>query len=208
MKHIARVFQIFRAGRHTAMNGVTLDYSESDLTASANAYNHSAYSAPLVLGHPKHESTAYGRVASLFVKGGKLFAHALVDSPLVQMVREGRYRNVSASFFGPNDHSNPVRGVWSLKHVGFLGAVPPAVRGMAPLDFASGDDCLCFASDCDLEACSTHEEIYQFATPPDYQVDSAALPLYRLAKEYQRACPELTFTEAAILAGPNTNPRT
>lgn len=208
MKPIERVFQIFRSGRHTAMHGADMNFSEADIRDTAHFYSESAYSAPLVLGHPKNDAPAYGRVRSLFFKNGKLFAHAQVDSPLVQAVRDGRYRNVSASFFGPATPGNPVPGVWSLKHVGFLGATPPAVRGMDQLNFSDNDGCLCFTADCDLGACSTHEDIYRFAAPPGCQVDPATLPLYRLAEEYRRACPELSFTEAAIIAAPYVNPIT
>lgn len=53
---------IFKPGRQTAMSGVTLDFSESDLEASARAYDPAKHEAPIVIGHPKHDAPAYGWV--------------------------------------------------------------------------------------------------------------------------------------------------
>ena len=57
------------------------------------------------------------------------------------MVRAGRFKKVSASFYTPDSPHNPVPGVYYLRHVGFLGAQPPAVKGLAPVpvNFAEGD---------------------------------------------------------------------
>lgn len=38
---------IFRPGRHTAMQGQSLDFSEADLAATAAAYNPALHEAPL-----------------------------------------------------------------------------------------------------------------------------------------------------------------
>ena len=56
---------IFKPGRQTAMSGATLDFSESDLAACAQAYDPALHEAPLVIGHPKHDGPAYGWVKSL-----------------------------------------------------------------------------------------------------------------------------------------------
>ena len=191
---IERIFQIFRAGKHTDMNGITRDYSESDLKATAEAYNRNTNRAPLVLGHPKDNAPAYGHVMALIVEGGKLFARSLVDSALVQAVREGRYMNVSASFIGPSGAANPAPGIWSLRHVGFLGAVPPAVKGMDPLNFAA-EGCACFAAHCDVAAFSAMTDLYQrktfqiFKTGPGKSPNDPTLywsvsDLYEVADSY------------------------
>ncbi|MFV2030789.1 2-oxoacid:acceptor oxidoreductase, partial [Neisseria sp. S1] len=55
------------------------------------------------------------------------------------LVKAGRYKKVSASFYPPGSPSNPVPGKWYVRHVGFLGAHPPAVKGLAPINFADGE---------------------------------------------------------------------
>lgn len=129
-----RTFQIFREGSFTSMAGETFTYTAADLQDIASSYSEAAAPAPLVLGHPESNGPPYGTVKRLSVSGGALFATAQVDRTLVDLVQAGRYGKVSAAFYPPSRG----RG-WYLRHVGFLGAMPPAVKGMARLDFAEGN---------------------------------------------------------------------
>ncbi|MFV2030801.1 2-oxoacid:acceptor oxidoreductase, partial [Neisseria sp. S1] len=61
------------------------------------------------------------------------------------LVKAGRYKKVSASFYPPGSPSNPVPGKWYVRHVGFLGAHPPAVKGLAPINFADGEQFIEFS---------------------------------------------------------------
>lgn len=124
MTKMHKLFQIFKAGTHKAMSGVTLDFSERDLQMTAAAFSPASRPAPLVLGHPKDDQPAYGQVRGLFVKDGDLFAQAVVDSALETLVKTGRYRHISASFISPFASDNPTPGAYYLKHVGFLGGAP------------------------------------------------------------------------------------
>lgn len=137
---------IFRAGSHTAMQGQTISFGEADLAASAAAYDPAKHEAPIVVGHPAADAPAYGWVQSLAVDGGDLTAMPRqVDPAFAEAVKVGRYKKVSASFYPPDSPHNPVPGVYYLRHVGFLGAQPPAVKGLAPVQFADdGGDCVSF----------------------------------------------------------------
>lgn len=132
---------IFKPGRQTAMSGVTLEFSESDLEASARAYDPAKHEAPIVIGHPKHDAPAYGWVKSLVAGADGLSAlpHQ-VDADFAELVAAGRYKKISASFYLPDAPNNPVPGVYYLRHVGFLGAQPPAVKGLKPAEFADAED--------------------------------------------------------------------
>lgn len=131
---------IFRPGRHTSMQGATIDFGESDLIATANAYDPARHEAPLVIGHPRADAPAWGWVGSLTADAHGLFATPRqLDPAFTEMVRAGRFKKVSASFYTPDSPHNPVPGVYYLRHVGFLGAQPPAVKGLAPVNFAEGD---------------------------------------------------------------------
>ncbi|WP_297572590.1 peptidase [uncultured Deefgea sp.] len=131
---------IFKAGQHTAMNGVTLSFSESDLAASAAAYNPELHQAPIVVGHPSTDNPAYGWIAGLANdQDGLHAAPEQVDPAFADMVNAGRFKKISASFYLPDSPVNPVPGVYYLRHVGFLGAQAPAVKGLKAASFADSD---------------------------------------------------------------------
>ena len=129
--------QIFRVGQHTDMTGRTIAFSASDLAATAAAYDPARYEAPLVVGHPTTDDPAYGWVAALVLSGSCLEASPRqVDPAFAALVNEERFNRISASFFLPDVPSNPVPGVFYLRHVGFLGAAAPAVRGLKKPSFS------------------------------------------------------------------------
>ncbi|MDO8890228.1 MAG: hypothetical protein Q8N54_01130 [Sulfurimicrobium sp.] len=193
-----KAFQIFKSGRHTTMAGVPLDFSDEDLKMTAASYPPKGRIAPLTLGHPKNDLPVMGRVKSLFFKNGGLYAYADVYDSLVNLVREGRYKNLSAKFSPPTHPNNPVPGVYSLIHVGFLGASAPAVRGMEQPSFSDHmEGNACFSMECELGNCDTFGG---FNAPAGLTADPAGMRIYELAKTYQRAAPSLTFFEAARMA--------
>lgn len=131
---------IFRPGRHTAMSGATLEFTAEMLAATAAAYDPAKFEAPIVVGHPATDAPAYGWVARLIAREDGLFAEPVqVDPAFAEMVKAGRFKKISASFFTPDAPSNPVPGVYYLRHVGFLGAAAPAVKGLRQPTFAEGD---------------------------------------------------------------------
>ena len=136
-----KTLHIFRPGRQTAMNGLTLEFTEADLAASAAAYDPAKHEAPIVIGHPKHDAPAYGWVKSLATAEDGLQAEPhQVDAAFAELVGAGRYKKISASFYLPDAPNNPVPGVYYLRHVGFLGAQPPAVKGLKAVAFADDPD--------------------------------------------------------------------
>lgn len=136
---VMKTFQIFRAGTFTSMAGKTLNFSDADILAMAASYSEAKRPANLVIGHPSDDLPKHGTVKKLLAKGGRLYAIADVFKPLLDLVKAGAYQKVSASFVPP-----AFAGDWYLRHVGFLGAMPPAVKGMDSLNFSdsvSGDFC-------------------------------------------------------------------
>ncbi|WP_019672301.1 hypothetical protein [Psychrobacter lutiphocae] len=133
---------IFKTGTHTDSHGQTVNFSESDLAAAVTAYNPDIHQAPIVVGHPKTDAPAFGWVQSLSSEGGNLYATPeQVNTEFSEQVKAGSYKKVSASFYPPNSPANPVKGVYYLRHVGFLGAKPPAIKGLQPVEFSeSGDE--------------------------------------------------------------------
>jgi hypothetical protein len=99
------------------------------------------HEAPLVIGHPKDNLPAYGWVKSLNFADGLLQANPHnVIAEFTDWVKQGLYKKISASFYPPNHPSNPVPDVYYLRHVGFLGAQPPAVKGLPDPAFNEGEE--------------------------------------------------------------------
>lgn len=137
---------IFKPGEWTTIAGEKIEFSEADLQATAKAYDPKLSKAPLVVGHPKTDKPAKGWTVALTANERGLFAAAdKVDPEFAEAVRTGSWGTISAKFYRPTDANNPVPGVWYLRHVGFLGAQPPAVKGLDDPEFSESDDgCVCF----------------------------------------------------------------
>ena len=122
---------IFKAGRHTDSAGIEREFSNADLDFIAANYNPSAHEAPLVIGHPKDNSPAFGWVKKLKRRGETLFAQfKQVPEELKEAVRAGHYKKVSVALY-PN---------MTLRHVGLLGGMPPAVKGLGSVAFGANED--------------------------------------------------------------------
>lgn len=161
---------IFKPGRHTAMSGAALSFSEADLQATVAAYNPAKHEAPLVVGHPQHDLPAYGWVQGLRFSDGDdgsevgLYAlPAQVNPDFADMVAAGAFKKISASFYSPQHPSNPAPGAYYLRHVGFLGAQPPAVKGLRNPSFADTD------SDAEIVTLEFGEDM---APPPSAAADA------------------------------------
>lgn len=195
-----RIFQIFRAGSHTTSAGAKLTFSENDLNRISTSFNtRNRRDAPLVIGHPENDRPAYGEVTQLIPEGSKLFAVANVSPGLVDMVRSGHYKKISAAFHSATDPRNPIPGYWYLRHVGFLGAQPPAVKGMAPLNFAETGGSLSMAApSVDVVGFTEfdgHSEAEGSGGWP-----SCAVSIAQRVDYFQKVAPSLTYWRAYQLA--------
>lgn len=131
---------IFRAGKRTASNGTVIEFTQAMVEATVAAYDPAKHEAPLVKGHPKTDEPAYGWAESLLSDGKNMLAvPRQVEPAFAEDVKAGRWKKRSASFYPPDHTDNPVPGVYYLKHIGFLGAVPPSVKGMPDTDFSDVD---------------------------------------------------------------------
>ena len=117
-------FEILKTGSFTNSQGKEVNFSQEDLNQIASSYNPKVSEAPIVIGHPKSNDPAYGWIDSLKVEGNKLIASASKVVPeFLDAVKQGLFKKRSVSLNPDN----------SLRHVGFLGATLPAVKGLADL---------------------------------------------------------------------------
>ncbi len=155
-------FEIFRTGLHTDSAGHEKDWTEADLNTIAARYNEQKeHEAPLVIGHPETNHPAYGWVESLKVEGGKLLAKAAQIVPeFAEAIKNGLFKKRSISLYQD----------LLLRHVGFLGAVPPAVKGLKDMTFSDMDKCT-------LIETATIPEVISFAEYEKVKTSLAATEL-------------------------------
>ncbi len=128
--------EILKTGTFTDSNGRIHTFSDEDLEHIAQMYNsqvekNRSYEAPLVKGHPKDNSPAYGWVERLARRGKFLYAKLKsLSQEIIEDIKEGRFRRVSISLY-PN---------LLLRHVGLLGGSTPAVDGLRPVAFIESDE--------------------------------------------------------------------
>ena len=127
--------EIFRTGKHIASNGQEVNVTEKDLDEIVANFSDKNPDVPMVIGHPKTNNPAYGWVDKLKREGGKLYAcYKNVASEFEEWVKDGRYKTRSISL---KDNV--------LRHVGWLGAKPPAIKGLEAYQFEEDDNVLLFS---------------------------------------------------------------
>lgn len=135
-----QLIEIFKAGKRTDANGLEVEITTADLQQAVDAYNVNFHESPAVIGHPKHNAPAYGWVKRLELDGDVLKAEFdQIDPEFAEMVEKGRFKKISSSFYLADSPNNPCPGNLYLRHVGFLGAMPPAVKGLRNPEFAENE---------------------------------------------------------------------
>jgi hypothetical protein len=125
-----KIFEVFRAGQHKDSAGVDHSYTEQDLDTIVSSYDPAKHNAPVVIGHPKTDAPAYGWVDRVFRKGKSLFAEIETGSDeFVEWLKKGLYKQRSIALYDDG----------SLRHIGFLGAQPPAIKGLEQFQFADSN---------------------------------------------------------------------
>ncbi|MBN2189333.1 MAG: hypothetical protein JW699_07750 [Chitinispirillaceae bacterium] len=128
-------FEIFMAGTHTDMSGKTRDWTVDELDEIAAKYSERTNDAPIVCGHPNDSSPAFGWISKIYRQGKRLFAEPKdVVEEFADAVKKRMYKYVSIS----------LRPDKTVRHVGFLGGMPPAVKGLAEVNFAANDDAVTY----------------------------------------------------------------
>lgn len=176
---------VLRAGTFPA-SPADITLTEADLRAIALSYRPDQYRAPVVVGHPEKDHPAYGWGLSLAVRADGLWADVEITPELAESVRAGHYGAVSVSLWPPGHPASPQPAGWSLKHIGFLGAVPPAVKGLVPLSFSAAAETGAVSVDIHLE--------YTMSEQPDAAAQAAR------AAELQQQAATLAEREQRIAA--------
>ncbi|WP_290664752.1 hypothetical protein [Ignavibacterium sp.] len=124
-------FAIFKTGKHTDSNGNEREWTENDLDKIIESYDKTKHEAPIVIGHPKTNAPAFGWIEKLKRVGDTLYAlPSQLAQEFVEMVNKGLFKKRSISLYPDG----------TLRHVGFLGAQPPAVKGLPDAEFKEDEN--------------------------------------------------------------------
>lgn len=117
---------IFQGGKQTDSQGREHD-GNALIDKAVATFNASRHEPPVVIGHPAENAPAYGWVEGLRKQGNLMLAKVKQVEPVfADMVKQGLFKKRSAAFYPDG----------TLRHVGFLGAMPPAVKGLPDMAFA------------------------------------------------------------------------
>ena len=123
--------EVFRVGEHTDSKGSTRKFDRDFLEQVVANFNAEQHEPPAVVGHPEMNAPAFGWVRELRLDGNSLEARfADTNDDFEEMVQKRAFPKRSSSFY-----LQPP----SLRHVGFLGAQPPALKGLREIQFSDGE---------------------------------------------------------------------
>lgn len=122
---------VFASGKHRESEDA---FTDADLDQIVSNYDPAHHEAPVVIGHPKSNGPAFAWVSAVRRVGNVLQAQFKQAVPAFEeAVEAGRYKKRSVSLY------KSAKG-WALRHVGFLGAQPPQVKGLADIQFEHEDE--------------------------------------------------------------------
>lgn len=124
----------FRPGTHIDTAGIKHVFTAAQCIELAETYNPALHEAPIVIGHPKGDDPAMGWVGSMrFNEQAQRVEYVEKDllPEFTEMLGKKMFKKRSLALYTPNDPVNPTPGKYHLRHVGYLGAMPPAIKGLA-----------------------------------------------------------------------------
>jgi len=123
---------VFVSGVVASVHPDLTDGNIDELVANFDA---SVHEPPVCVGHPKDNSPAYGWVSKLWKEGKDLLAEMALLPEFAEMLKKQVFKKRSIAFY--TDFEGTGKKV--LRHIGFLGGMPPRIKGMPDLVFADVD---------------------------------------------------------------------
>lgn len=193
--------EIFRGGKQIDSHGKEHD-GDAIIDLAIKNFDAKTHEPPLVVGHPETNAPAFGWVQALKKSGNRLLAKFQDVVPEFEAIaKQGLFKKRSASFY-PDGR---------LRHVGFLGAAPPAVKGLADLKFEDDAEFICFENNIAPKKPTKKEDTMfkDFAQFMEFlkfwKKETEKIPQAEaVVKPEKEPEPDKTFTEADIEAAKTT----
>lgn len=157
-------FDVFRCGTHLDHSGKWRTFSEADIDKAIASYQ--SDSAPIVVGHPTLNAQAFGWIQQFRRQGPTLQARcSRVADEFADLVKRGLYKNRSISFNSDG----------TFRHVGFLGAAAPAVKGLEDIQFADKGEFITMdtAETVQTEQAAAQEQAEEVQVEPEAEAKTA-----------------------------------
>lgn len=182
-------FDVFRCGTHLDHSGKWRTFSEADIDKAIASYQ--SNSAPIVVGHPTLNAPAFGWIQQFRRQGPTLQARcSRVADEFADLVKRGLYKNRSISFNSDG----------TFRHVGFLGAAAPAVKGLEDIQFADKGEFITMdtAETVQTEQAAAQEQAEEVQVEPEAEAKTAkseAEPQSSRADAAQKTEPEVSLSD-------------
>jgi len=126
---------ILKTGTFIDANGKKIEITLADLNHMVESFDPKKRDVPLVIGHPKTNAPAWGWVNQLRVNDNKLQAqYKDIVNEIKPVLALKQYRKKSVSLYPDK----------TLRHVGLLGAVQPAIPGLRDFQFSDSDTAIIY----------------------------------------------------------------
>ncbi|MFZ4857914.1 MAG: hypothetical protein ACOYL3_16110 [Desulfuromonadaceae bacterium] len=123
--------KVFTTGTHTDGYGNTRKWTTADLDKMVATFKPSFHEPPVVIGHPSDNAPAFGWVSGIKRDGNDLLlTYRDVAPQFKNLVDQKLYKKKSIAVYPDG----------SLRHVGYLGAVPPAIKGLPDFQFKTDQE--------------------------------------------------------------------
>lgn len=118
---------VFTAGWHTDSSGNKKLWTTDDLDKMVSTFDPKFHEPPLVIGHPSDNAPAFGWVEGIKRVGEGLYLkYRQVVDEFKEWNRKGMFKKKSIAVYPDG----------SLRHIGYLGGMPPAIKGLPDYQFS------------------------------------------------------------------------
>ena len=154
--------KVFTTGKHTDSAGNVKQWTTADLDHMATSFNPKFHEPPVTIGHPSNNAPAFGWVAGIKRVGNDLYlSYRDVEPQFKEWVAQGLYKKKSIAVYPDG----------SLRHIGYLGAMPPAIKGLPNFKFQADQEFSTF-NFCDQAPIGVWRRIKKMMTRNAYQPDT------------------------------------
>ena len=117
----------------------------ADLDELVDTYDPEIHEAPIVLGHDSDTEPgflssdvhpAHGWVERIYRDGKDLFMDVDASDEFKDLLDKKYFKKRSIAYYNRDSRTNPSPGKLSIRHVAYLGATPPRVKGLADKTFS------------------------------------------------------------------------
>jgi len=132
--------QLLKFGKIPLPNGEILNADESLINDLVTTYDpENSHEAPAILGHdadssnkPNDGAPAFGWLEKLYSNANGLYGDFDITEAFADWIKNKLYKKLSISFYPKESPMSPAAGKAYMRHVAFLGAEPPVVKGLEP----------------------------------------------------------------------------